>query len=543
MPHDSIHTAQLIVLFVLLSVTAFALLARRLATPYPIVLVAGGLLIGIIPGVPAVDLNPELIFLVVLPPLLFSAGWTTSWRELSRGVVNVSMLAIGLVAFTTLGVAIAGPLIFRGFDWRIGLALGATAATTDAIAATAIARRLGLPGRITDLLENESLLNDATGLLALEFAIAIVVGGHTPSFTEGLMRLIWLLAGGAASGLIAARTVEWIERRIDDGPIEIAVSLLAPYASYLSAEWIHASGALAAVAAGLYLGRRNSEFFTPAVRLQSQSVWNSLTFLLNGFVFMLIGLQLPSVMTGVSELPIGRLALYSLAFSLLLIVLRLVWTFPSTWIAHFVRARLLHHNELRPRARETFLVGWTGMRGVIALAAAMSLPETMADGSPFPHRDLIIFLIFSVILITLIAQGLTLPALIQWLGLTGAAESANELAQARRLVLETALDHLEETCRVRGPEDVALYRDIENHYRGRLSMLNNSAGVDKTRGSDFVRYMSLSRELLEVERRNALRLRDEGRISDESLRIIEHELDVNETGLNLSNELTVVGAA
>jgi NhaP-type Na+/H+ or K+/H+ antiporter len=228
MPQGSVHATQLIALSILFLVTAFALVARRLSIPYPIVLVAGGVLVGLIPGVPAVNLNPEVIFLVVLPPLLYSTGWATSWRELSRSFVNVAMLAIGLVAFTTLGVAIAGPLLFPGFDWRIGLALGAAAATTDAIAATSIARRLSLPGRIADLLENESLLNDATGLLALEFAIAAVESGQIPSFAAGMTRLAWLLFAGSASGLIVARIVEWFERRIDDGPIEIGISFLCP---------------------------------------------------------------------------------------------------------------------------------------------------------------------------------------------------------------------------------------------------------------------------------------------------------------------------
>jgi CPA1 family monovalent cation:H+ antiporter len=324
-----IHGAQLILLLLLLFVAAFAALARKLQTPYPIVLVIAGLLLGFVPGIPTITLDPDLIFLVLLPPLLFSAAWVTSWRDFSHNLVSIGMLAIGLVGFTVLGVAEAGPWLFHGFDWRIGFVLGAAVATTDAIAATSIAKRIGLPKRIVDLLEGESLLNDATGLLALEFAVAMVVRGENPTISFGVLRLLYLCVAGIASGLMLARIVEWFEHRIDDGPIEIAVSILVSYAAYLTAEAIHASGVLAVVAAGLYLGRKSSRFLSPGVRLQARAVWDSLTFILNGFVFVLIGLQLPSVLAGVSELSVRRLVLYGALFSLFLILLRMVWTFPG----------------------------------------------------------------------------------------------------------------------------------------------------------------------------------------------------------------------
>ena len=278
----------------------------------------------------------------------------------------------------------AGPWLFPGFDWRIGFVLGAAVATTDAIAATSIAKRIGLPKRIVDLLEGESLLNDATGLLALEFAVAMVVDGQNPTVGSGLLRLLYLTLAGIGSGLILARIVEWFEHRIDDGPIEIAISILVPYAAYLSAEAIHASGVLAVVAAGLYLGRKSSEFLSPGVRLQAQAVWDSLTFILNGFVFVLIGLQLPSVLAGVSELTYRTASFCTAAlFSMFLILLRLFWTFPGAYVSHFIRTRVLHQNEKRPDARQIFVIGWTGMRGVIALAAAMSLPKTSPMAAPF----------------------------------------------------------------------------------------------------------------------------------------------------------------
>lgn len=518
-----IHTAQLIVLILLLFVAVFATVAQRVKIPYPIVLVLAGLLLGFVPGIPKVSLNPDLIFLVVLPPLLYSAAWYTSWREFSHNLVSITMLAFGLVGFTVLCVAIVGPYLFSGFDWRVGFVLGATVATTDAIAATSIAKRIRLPKRIVDLLEGESLLNDAAGLLALEFGTAMVVYGQKPTIETGAWRLLYLTIAGIGSGLILSRVVEWFERRIDDGPIEIAVSILVPYAAYLFAETIHASGVLAVVAAGLYLGRRSSSFFSPSVRLQAQAVWNSLTFILNGFVFVLIGLQLPFVLAGVSERSKGKLILYGALFSIFLILLRIFWTFPGAWVSYIVRTRLLHQHESRPSARQVFVVGWTGMRGVIALAAAMSLPRIVASGQPFPHRDLIVFLTFCVILVTLVFQGLTLSPLIRMLGLTEPSSPTRAKHEARRAVIEAAQAHLETLRRSDSSDWAELYTDLAQHYERRLSHDGES--------NQYVRYLDLSRTLLEVERETTLRLRDEGRISDEAAREMENEMDLRETRL------------
>ncbi len=541
MEGTGIHGAQFVLLVLLLFVAAFAALARKLQTPYPIVLVIAGLLLGFMPGVPKITLDPELIFLVVLPPLLYAAAWVTSWRDFSHNLVSISMLAFGLVGFTVLGVALAGPWLFRGFDWRIGFVLGAAVATTDAIAATSIAKRIGLPKRIVDLLEGESLLNDATGLLALEFAVAMVVHGQTPTVTSGFLRLAYLTVAGIGSGLILAWIAEWFEHRIDDGPIEIAISLLIPYAAYLIAEEIHASGVLAVVAAGLYLGHKSSQIFSPNVRLQARAVWDSVTFILNGFVFVLIGLQLPSVLSGVRELSTQRLILYGVLFSLFLILLRLFWTFPGAYFSYFVRTRLLHQHEKRPGMRQVFVVGWTGMRGVIALAAAVSLPQTIADGSPFPHRDLIVFLTFSVILVTLVLQGLTLPSLIRILGVVESPGAKCEGQEARRLVLEAARERLEEIRQSDPSRFAEVYDDLEQHYDHRLAGVG---GLTRDpRAEHYFRYLDLSRTLVQVERATALHLRDQGRITDEILRELEYELDLNESRLAAATTASAAGAS
>jgi CPA1 family monovalent cation:H+ antiporter len=519
MSETGVHGAQLILLLLLLFVTTFAALARKIQTPYPIVLVVAGLLLGFVPGIPKITLDPDLIFLVVLPPLLYSAAWVTSWRDFSHNLVSIAMLALGLVGFTVLAVAELGPWLFSGFDWRIGFVLGACVAATDAIAATSIANRVGLPKVIVDLLEGESLINDATGLLALEFATAMVVEGRHPTVGAGLLRLVYLSVAGLATGLLLGRIVEWVEHRIEDGPIEIGVSILVPYAAYLTAEAIHASGVLAVVAAGLYLGRKSSEFLSSGVRLQTRAVWSSLEFILNGFVFVLIGLQLPSVLAGVRELSLKQVILYGAAFSVLLILLRLLWTFPGAYVAHFIRRRFLHQNESWPTARAVFVVGWTGMRGVLALAAAMSLPQTIANGSLFPHRDLIVFLTFSVILVTLVFQGLTLPPLIRLLGLARTSDPNEEDRHGRGLVLEAALAELNELRRTDSAGNAELYDDLAQHYKHRLASISAaSEEYDTNAGERYFQYLELSRALLDVERRTALRLRDRGEIVDAVLR-------------------------
>lgn len=527
---SGIQSMQIVFLLLLLFVAGFTALARKLQTPYPIVLVVAGLLLSLVPGIPRVRLNPDLVFLVVLPPLLYAAAWLTSWRDFVYNLVSISFLAFGLVGFTVAGVAGTANFAFPGFDWRLGIVLGAVIATTDAIAATSIARKVGLPQRVVDVLEGESLLNDATGLLALEFGLAIVVAGQTPTVTSGFLRLAYLTAAGIAVGLLVGAIIHWVEHQIDDGPIEITISIMVPYAAYLAAEFIHASGVLAVVACGLYLGRGSAHFFSPAVRIQANAVWSVFTFILNGFVFVSIGLQLPIVWEGIRSYSSGSLLLYGGLFSMLVIVLRLLWVFPGATLAYWIRCHVLHQNEHRPPARQIFVIGWTGMRGVIALAAALSLPETLANGSPFPQRNLIIFLTFSVILVTLVLQGLTLPMLIRALGLAGASGPNCEETAARRIMAEAALHQLEKTSEEAGPDFTALYDDLKEHYRQRLSSLPHEG--ENQDGSDpkaYAKFLALSLELLRVERDTAVQLRNQGRINDEVLRQLLHELDLSET--------------
>src|SRR5438132_714765 len=459
-----VHASQLVFVLLLLVVVAFGALARRLQAPYPIVLLVAGVLVSFVPGIPRATLDPDVIFFVVLPPLLYASAWTTSWREFSFNIVSITSLAVGLVAFTVAGVAVAAPWILPGFDWRVGFVLGAIVSPTDAIAATSTAKEMGLPRRIADILEGESLVNDATGLLAVEFGVLILAWGTVPSLPYAAFRFCYLVVCGIAVGLLLGVVVDWFEHHIDDGPIEIAISLLVPYGAYLIADALHASGVLAVVAAGLFLSRRSTRFFSPAVRLQAYAVWDALT-------FVLIGLQLPVVVGGIRDAGLGRMVAAGAAFSALVIVLRLIWVFPAARLSFFIRRRVLRQEVAIPERRQLFVVAWSGMRGVIALAAAMSLAHTMPGREALPHRDAIVFITFCVILATLILQGLTLPPLIRRLGLAPEPGPDCEEQEARRIVLQSALSRLEPLRAADGAELAPLYEDLAEHYRRRLAGL------------------------------------------------------------------------
>jgi monovalent cation/hydrogen antiporter len=528
---SGIQALEIVSLLLLLFVVVFGLLALKLKVPYPIVLVVGGLALSFVPGIPRITLNPDVIFFVVLPPLLYYAAWLTSWREFSYNLVSIFFLAFGLVGFTVLAVSEAGQYFLPSFDWRMGLILGAVVGPTDAIAATSIARRIGLPKRAIDILEGESLVNDASALLALEFGLAMLMRGETPTFTAGLLRLVYLTTAGILVGLVIAEIVHQIEHRIEDAPIEIALSILTPYVAYLAADAIRASGVLAVVACGLYLSRKSSHIFSANVRLQAWAVWDSLVFILNGLVFVLIGLQLPYVLAAIHGYSLSTLVGYGAVFSALIILLRLIWIYPGAYFSNLIRRRILGQNEPLPSLKQIFVVGWTGMRGVISLAAAIALPHTIG-GAPFAQRNIIIFLAFSAILVTLVLQGLTLPAMVRALGLAGSQSHHPEEKEARRAILQAALDHLNEARGKDNPEIAEVYADLERHYRHRLAVLveDGSAG-DGANPRFYRRFIELSRELLRVERHTAVRLRNQRLISDELLRELEREFDLGEERL------------
>jgi len=526
MQASGIHNVELIFLLLLFFVAGLAALAKRYKIPYPIVLVIGGLVLSFLPRAPRIELNPDVIFLVVLPPLLFYSASLTSWRDFRYNLVSITMLAFGLVGFTVFGVAEASRWILPGFDWRMGLVLGAVVSTTDAIAITAIAQRLGLPRRIIDVLEGESLLNDASGLLALEFATALLVSGRTPGIFEGVGRLLYLIFASIAIGLVIAKLIHLFLSKIDDAPIEITISLLTPYFAYLAAEAAHSSGVLATVACGLYLGHKSSLYLSMSARLKAGPVWDTLTFILNGFVFIVIGLQLPWVLEGIRTMAFGHLLYLGLMFSGVVILLRFLWIYPGAWTSNFIRRRFLGQPEPLPSARSIFVVGWAGMRGVIALAAAISLPLTLEDGSPFPQRNVIIFLTFCVIFVTLVLQGLTLPAVIRRLGLSGTVQANPEEEKARRAMVQAAVSYLDHARDDDQPQFAAVYDELSRLERRRLNLIYGAPSDDAEGGPEYYdRARELARQVRALQRATLLHMRNENEINDEVMRKLEHEID------------------
>jgi Na+/H+ antiporter len=526
-----LHTVQVIVLFLLFLVAVFAAIAQRVQIPYPILLTLAGVGIAFVPHVPRIPLQPDLVFLIFLPPLLYAAAWQTNWREFRRNFAYIGMLAFGLVAFTVFGIAAFSDHFVTALDWKSGLVLGAVVSTTDAIAASALAARIGLPQHIVDILEGESLLNDATGLLALEFGLGLLLRDQSPGTVGGALRFLWLVGGGIGIGLLVAVIARWCERFIEDGAIEMAVSLIVPYAAYLAGEEARASGVLAVVACGLYLSRHSAEFLSPAARLQVTGTWSALNFILNGLVFVLIGLQLPYVLAGISQYSHWTLVRYGLVFAVVLIALRLVWMFLSALLARLIRKHLVRHPRPLLNFREVFLVGWTGMRGVVALAAAISLPSTLGNGSRFAQRDLILFLTFSTIFVTVVLQGLTLPPLVRALKLDGHEPGCNEEILARRTVLEEIMRHLEsEEVRAKTASDRHGYEDLLDRYRDRLEALSdNGDGALQTDPELFNRRRQMYLKTIRRERAILLRLRDQGTIGDDVQRRLERELDLSES--------------
>ena len=515
----------------LLTVAVLALLARKLHIPYPILFVIGGLLLGWIPGLPRVTLHPELVFLFFLPPLLFPAALFTSWRDFRLNLRPISLLAIGLVLFTTVAVAYLAHY-FMHLPLAAGFVLGAIVSPPDAIAATAIAERLKVPRRIVTILEGESLVNDATALVAYSFAIAAVrTGSFSLAPAVGQFFLVGL--GGIFIGLAVGWLAQQFHKRVDDAPIEITVSLLTPFVAYLCAERLHVSGVLAVVVAGLYLGRRMPELLTFKTRLQGGPVWEMVEFLLNGFVFILIGLQLPGVLHALSDdaIPIRRLVWYALFISLAVIVIRLLWVFPAAYLPRLL-FKSIRARDPYPSWRHVTLIGWTGMRGVVSLAAALAIPLTIQNGEPFPDRDLILFLTFIVILATLVVQGLSLPLVIRWLGIKDDGSMEIEEREARLKANQAALARLNEIGEREPTKADALQRlrvEYEDHIRQVEGAEFGSAGSSlRLFSSEFER---LSHEALQVERRTILKLRNEDAISDEVLRRIQRDIDLAEARL------------
>ena len=526
MPEHGIHTIELLVLLLVSFTALLAAAAQRFKIPYPIMLVLGGLVLSLVPIFPDISLNPTLVFLIILPPLLYSAALRTSWREFRLNLLHILLLAFGAVAFTVVGVAVATHLLLPDFDLATGAVLGAVVCATDAIAASAIGRRVGLPQDMLDLIEGESLVNDAAGLLALQFSVALVTSRTVPTFTAGTAELLLLIFGGIAAGLTVGALVYLFQRPVQGTALQTLVGLATPYFAYLLGESIHASGVLATVTCGLYIGRKTSQALTSEARLESGAVWNTIEFGLNGIVFILIGLQLPTVLDGMRPLHWPSLIAGAGFICLLLLLLRFLWIYPAEWASRWVRERWFGHTMEPADPRRTFVIGWAGMRGVLTLAAALSLPDVTDAGAPFPHRAGILFLAFAAILVSLTGQGLTLPWIIQRLHVSTSGHLLAEERWARRKLTTAALQMLESLRPNTESQQEVATELIERYYRQRLDALQDGEGKRPSAARQQAEFAAVSARLRDVEREELQRLELEGRIGGDTHRKLERELDL-----------------
>lgn len=520
-----------IVLGLLLLVAVLVLLAEKIKLPYPILLVIGGLAIGFIPGLPRIEVEPELIFLLFLPPIIQSAAYQTSIRDFKANFRSIMQLAIALPILTTVVVAVIAHIFIQGFGWAESFVLGAIVSPPDAVSATVIGKAVGLPRRVVTVLEGESLLNDATALVAYKLAVVAVVTGVF-SFGEAGFRFLLTAGGGVLIGAAIGWLAVFLFKNMQNPPIEITLQLLSGYGAYLAAEAIGASGVVAVVALGFIFGYMGPTVMSSETRIQALSVWEMLIFLLNGLIFILIGLQLPTVVEDLADYNFWTLIIYGAAITLTVILVRLIWMPFGAWVPRIIINRIKGYiHEPLPPWQAVAVTAWAGMRGMVSLAAALALPTT-ANGQPFVARDLIIFITFMVILITLVGQGLSLPFIVRKLKVYDDGSAENEERNARRQAAEAAVKRLEELANESWAPS-HLVEDLRVHYRERQRTYSDDldgaarAQLEKEEES----FKRLHGELLQVERSTLIRLRDEGAINDEVLRQVERDLDLSEQGL------------
>jgi monovalent cation/hydrogen antiporter len=494
--------------------------------------VLGGLALGFVPGIPHVALRPDIVLVAILPPLLYSSAFFTSLRDLRRNVRALSLLAVGLVFTTTVAVAAICHAAIAGLSWPVCFVLGALVAPTDAVAANAIAARLGVPRRLITLIEGESLVNDATALVAYSFAVAAVLTGSF-SLWHATWRFVVDVAGGIAIGLAVGFVLRQIRRRMNHSPTEIAIALLSGYFAYLPAEAAGVSAVLAAVTVSVYVGWYTPELTTVQTRLQGDAVWSILTFLLNALLFGLVGLQLRPILDSLSGHSTGTLIADAVIVSGAVIGTRLLWAYPAAYLPRFLFRRIRERDPYPPWQWPAF-IGWTGMRGAVTLAAALALPFTIASGAPFPDRNLLIYLAFCVILATLVLQGLSLPLVIRLFHLEDDGKAAKEENKARIYAADAALARLEQLVgedwvrddtaeRVRGA-----YNFRRNRFSARFDA--DDDGSIEQRSQD---YQRLRRELLDAERQAVVDLRRQGKINDDVMNVVQRDLDLEDARLDV----------
>ena len=518
----------------LLAVIAIVRVAGALRVPPAIALLLGGLGLSFVPQLRGVELAPDAVFTLFLPPLLFVASVRTSWRDFARHGRAIGLLALGLVVLTTLVVGWVAHWAIPGLGWAAAFTLGAIVSPTDAVAATSITQSLGVPRRILTILQGESLVNDASGLVIYKLAVAATLTGAFSLAGAG-EQFLWISGGGILVGLLAGRAFAALIERIEGAPVENALSLVIPYATYLVADaLLDVSGVLAVVAAGWAFSRHLPRVNSSGTRLQAVGVWNLLDFGFNNALFLLVGLQLPRIVGGLGALSLGRATFYAAIISATLIVTRMVWVYAITYLPRVLGFEP-NDDDPFPSWKPVFVVAWTGMRGAISLAGALALPFALASGAPFPQRELIVFITFASILATLILQGLTLPFIIGALGLQSDGETEREEQSARLMLARSALGRIEEL----GESEQAPAPVLEHFrqiHRYRVTLLESPESPDQNGGQTGrdeaqAAKAQVALELVRAQRETLAELRKRGDLHEDAVRRIQADLDLEETRL------------
>jgi CPA1 family monovalent cation:H+ antiporter len=528
-----------LVVLLLFGITFLAIFTNKYKFPFPIALVLVGLLISLIPNLPRIVLNPELVFLVFLPPLLYASAWNTSWHDFRANLRPISLSAFGLVFFTTGLVGWGAHEFIPNLGWTEAFLLGAIISPPDAVAATSVTKGLGLHPRIITILEGESLINDASGLIAYKYALAAILTGVF-TFSEASFQFVWVVSAGIVIGLLVGGALYFIHKYLVCEPnIEVTLTILTPFASYLLAESVHVSGVLAVVSTGLFLSYSSGEIFSHQSRIQAYAFWDVIIFVLNGLVFILIGLQLNGIVKEDTDLITW--ILYGIVLSIFIFVIRFVWVIPASAIPRLLSKKI---REREYYSRKYWLIfTWAGMRGVVSMAAALALPLTLADGTPFQPRELIIFLTFCVIIFSLVLQGLSLPWLIKKLKLPKHSILVEEHSTKLQLV-KNSIAHIEENFAM--IEDDLLSK-IKDKYEIKYNRLQstplpanyhekNKKNVENQQDiieDVFNQFTKAQIELIGVERKFLKKLHKEGKTNEEILRKIERELDLEEARLRM----------
>jgi Na+/H+ antiporter len=509
------------VLAILVAIGVLYEIARRLGVPYPTLLVLGGLGLAFVPHLPRIELEPDLVLLVFLPPLLFSAAAESPLRDLRANLAPLIRLSFGLVLFTMVIVAAVIHAAIPSLSWAAALTLGAIVGPTDALAATSVFRRLGAPRTVRTLIEGEALFNDATALVAYRVAVPVAVASGTLVLSDAVGGFFLAALGGIAIGAVVGRLAGEILRRLDDPPVEVLISIVVPFAAYLPADFLKLSGVLAAVTAGLIIGSRLGTILSPNSRVLWLTSWKMIGFVLNGFVFVLVGLELPFILQGLGDRPpIEILGLAALVCGVV-VVTRIVWVFAASLLPGSPR-RVIARRDARLATRLTFVVSWAGLRGAVSLAAALALPVG------FPERNLILLLTFAVILVTLVGQGLTLPSVVRWAGWDGTELDGDEATTARAAAYEAGLDEIDR-ARPEWPTHQPLFDRLESGLRDRTQHLATEDPEETAeRRQERIEHEQIQRGVIAAQRSAVIELRDRGEINDETLRVVERELDLEE---------------